>query len=204
MSNRAIWDSSDKCPFCSWEAYVKTQCLASSTTCLNVGEEPANNQVKVVSQVAIGLRLGGQKFQKVVYFVEGLLMPPLEKPVIGKFGFIIFLDGIDHGEDHDCKMVYYNLFRELRVMSTEVRIQIKRDASIFKLHIGTLQQIENDHCKMRWRMVKWCAIEKVERPTEWCSPAIVSKKRKIRRCVDSSRLNKAIKHEHHLMRHSMN
>jgi len=31
--NKTIRDSSDKCPFCGWEAHVRTRCPASSATC---------------------------------------------------------------------------------------------------------------------------------------------------------------------------
>jgi len=31
--NKTIRDSSDKCPFCGWEAHVRTGCPARSTTC---------------------------------------------------------------------------------------------------------------------------------------------------------------------------
>jgi len=31
--NKNIRDSSDKCPFCGWEAHVRTRCFARSATC---------------------------------------------------------------------------------------------------------------------------------------------------------------------------
>jgi len=33
MLNQTIRDSSDKCPFCGWEAHVRTRCPARSATC---------------------------------------------------------------------------------------------------------------------------------------------------------------------------
>jgi len=46
----------------------------------------------------VGLCLGEKKIQELVYFVEGLLMPLLGKPAIGKLDLIHFVDGIGHGE----------------------------------------------------------------------------------------------------------
>jgi len=72
----------------------------------------------------VGLCLGEKEIQELVYFVEGLLMPLLGKPVIGRLDLIHFVDGIDYGEGHDWKKVYPNLFCGLGAMSTEVKIQI--------------------------------------------------------------------------------
>jgi len=77
--------------------------------CCKRGSQPStkilrgegNNRLKVVGQAMVGLRLREKEIQKLVYFVEGLLMPILRKPAIGRLDLIRFVDSIDHGEGHD-------------------------------------------------------------------------------------------------------
>ena len=49
------------------------------------------------------------------------------------------------------------------------------------------------------RIEKMGGIEKVEEPTDWCSPLLVvpKKNNSIRVCIDFTKLNKAVKKEYH-------
>jgi len=144
--------------------------------CCKQGSQPStkilrgagNNRLKVVGQAMVNLCLGEKEIQELVYFVEGLLMPLLEKPVIGRLDLIRFVDGIGHSECHDWQKVYPNLFHGLGAMSTEVRIQIKKDALSFvqvvprRIAAARKQSLYEELCQME----KLGVIEQVERPTE--------------------------------------
>ena len=93
------------------------------------------------------------------------------------------------------------LFEGLGEMATEVGIELKAD------HQPYVQAVPRRVAAARReplrveleRMESLGVIERIEEPTEWCSPCIVVPKPngKIRVCIDFTKLNSAVKREYH-------
>jgi len=82
-------------------AYLMYCCKRGSQLSTKILRGAGNNKLKVVGQATVSLCLGKKEIQELVYFVEGLLMPLLGKPAIGRLDLIRFVDKIDRCEGHD-------------------------------------------------------------------------------------------------------
>ena len=160
-----------------------------------------NNKLKVSGKAEVLLQIADKEIQQFVYFVEGLVMPLLGKPAIDGLDMIRFVDCISLGGRQDWKTVYPNLFKGLGTMGTEVKIQIKEDAVPFvqtvprRVAAARKKPLQEELS----RMERLGVIEKVEDPTDWCSPCVVVPKKngKIRVCIDFTKLNRAVKREYY-------
>lgn len=158
---------------------------------------PDGNRLDIIGEMDIelvsstGLETTGR-----VCILKGAKTNLLGKPEILQFGLV---KGINRVEDN-----IYNkhpkLFRELGELPDVFKIHLKEESSPIcinvprRLPIGLREATK----KELDRMEKLGVIEKVEKPTEWCSGMVVAPKAngKVRICVDLTQLNKSVKREY--------
>jgi len=123
----------------------------------------------------------------------------LGKPAIANLGLINFASVIDDNADWLSR--YSSLFQGLGTMDGEVKIVLDDKVEPFvqsvprRVAAARRQPLQEELSRMEALGV----IEKIESPTEWCSPCIVVPKKtgKIRVCIDFTKLNRAVKREFH-------
>ena len=128
-----------------------------------------------------------------MYVIEDLERPLLGGKPAELLMLISRLDSLS-GDDYKGKVAdkYLKLFEVLGVMKDSYRITLK-DAKPFqvsgprKVPFPLYQQTKEELD----RMLKTGVISRVDQPTNWCAPMVVTPKSsdKIRVCVDLSKLN---------------
>ena len=110
------------------------------------------------------------------------------------------LDSLSSG-DYKSKDKYPKLFEELGVMKDSYCITLKEDAKPFQVSVPRkvpfpLYQKTKEELD---RMLEASVISRVDQPTDWCAPMVVTPKSngKVRVCVDLSKLNEYVKRENH-------
>lgn len=158
-----------------------------------------SNRLNVTGMARVSMTLGDKTINEVVYVVKGLVTPLLGKPAISKLNLIQFMATVS--TDSDWMKKFPALFRGLGTMDSEVHITMEREVEPFTQTVprrvaAARRAPLRDELE---RMLRMDVIERVERPTEWCSPCIVVPKPngKIRVCIDFTKLNKAVKREYH-------
>ena len=131
--------------------------------------------------------------------MDKLSQPLLGKPAIEKLGLIRFIDGVECTQTWTDK--YPQLFSGLGCFQAKCTIRIKSSVEPFALpvprkipaarRIAVQEELQ--------RMISLGVIERIERPTDWCSPCLVVAKKTggIRFCIDYTALNKAVRREFH-------
>ena len=157
-----------------------------------------NQNLVTKGEATVELRVKGKRVYETVYLVENLVTPLLGKPAIAKLKLIEFTDAISVDS---WKSRFPELFTGLGTMKSAVKIKLKAD------HVPFAQAVPRRVAAARReplrkelkRMEAMGVIEKIETPTEWCSPCIVVPKKNdsIRVCIDFTKLNKAITREYH-------
>ena len=112
------------------------------------------------------------------------------------------LDSLN-SDDYKSKVAdkYTKLFEGLGVMKDSYRITLKEDAKPFQVSVPRkvpfpLYQKTKEELD---RMLETGIISRVDQPTDWCAPMVVTPKSngKVRFCVDLSKLNEYVKRENH-------
>jgi len=135
-----------------------------------------------------------------VYVVDNLVTPLLGKPAISKLDLISVVEEINIAKQ-DWLLEYPTLFSGLGSMENKVVINLKKEiapfAQMVPRRVAAARRLPLK--KELMRMEQMGVIEKIETPTEWCSPCIVVPKKngKIRVCIDFTKLNMAVKREYH-------
>ena len=103
------------------------------------------------------------------------------------------------GTKEDIVKQYTTLFQGLGKLEGELTIQLKEGATPFclttprRVPLPLMKKVQEEIKRMEQLDV----IEPVDEPTEWCSPIVVMPKAdgRVRRCVDLTRLNQAVRRE---------
>ena len=158
-----------------------------------------NYKLKIAGVTEAELCMESRQIKETVYLVEGLVTPLLGKPAISKLGLINFVQEIEGS----CPwfIEYPKVFEGLGSMKNEVTIRLKKDVSPFVQAVPRrIAAARKQPLRMELdRMEKLGVIERIEKPTAWCSPCIVVPKKngKIRVCIDFTKLNQAVMREFH-------
>jgi transposase InsO family protein len=178
------------------------------------------HQLDVRGMIEVQLKSKNKCVTQKVYVIDGLIMPLLGKPAIRALDLVRVVGTVEEsgvfapGEDSSSEGVlapspenkrwrakFPELFNGLGMLETEVDIQLKPDCTPFVQSIPRrVAAARREPLKLELeRMSKLGVIERVDEPTEWCSPCIVVPKHngKIRVCVDFTKLNVAVKRELH-------
>ena len=160
-----------------------------------------NMPLQVKGTVNAKLEYNNKIIEEKVYVVDKLLIPLLGKPAISKFSMIKVVESLDICDSELWKSKFPTLFRGLGSMKNEVDIQLKEGvtpfAQVVARRVAAARRLPLEE-ELR-RMEEMGVIERIETPTEWCSPCIVVPKKngKIRVCIDFTQLNLAVKREYH-------
>ena len=143
----------------------------------------------------------GQQVRGKAYILEGAQNNLLGKPEIREFELVKSVRNVSEVIEKK----YPKLFGKLGVLPDVFRINLKEDAQPLclnvprRLPIGLRQGTKNE----LERMENLGVIEKVEKPTSWCSGMVVAPKSngKVRICVDLTQLNKSVMRETYPLPH---
>ena len=146
------------------------------------------------------LQFNGKKSIQTVYVIEGLVEPLLGKPAIESLRVLESLASIIP-ESKNWFKLFPELFKGLGCMEHKLQLKIKEGIEPYALAIPrrvaaarkSLLKVELE------RMIQLGVIEKVEKPTKWCSPCLVVPKKQpneIRVCIDYTKLNAAVEREY--------
>ena len=137
-----------------------------------------------------------------VYVIEDLGRPLLGRKPAELLKLISRLDSLS-SDDYKSKIAdkYPKLFEGLGVMKDSYCITLKEDARPFQVSVPRkvpflLYQISKEELD---RMLETGVISRVDQPTDWLAPMVVTPKRngKVRVCVDLSKLNEYVKRDSH-------
>ena len=138
----------------------------------------------------------GQTVKGRAYILEGAQNNLLGKPEISKLELVKTVRSIS---SRDIETRHPKLFGKLGVLPDVFKIKVREGAKPLCLNVPRrlpigLRQATQDELE---RMESLGVIEKVEKPTTWCSGMVVAPKSsgKVRICVDLSELNKSVKRE---------
>ena len=136
-----------------------------------------------------------------MYLIKNLVTPLLGKPAIARLGLIQFIQEVAPVDNSDWIHRFPTLFQGLGPMANEVKIIIKKEVEPYVQSVPRRVAAARKPAlkKELQRMENLGVIEKIEQPTEWCSPCVVVPKSngKLRVCIDFTNLNKAVKCEYH-------
>jgi hypothetical protein len=157
------------------------------------------HKLNVVGMAEIELSSGSKCIVENVYVVDGLVTPLLGKPAIAALGMVKFVCEIQEPVNW-CRR-FPKLFEGLGVMETDVDIQLADEYQPFVQAVPRrVAAARREPLRLELeRMTRLGVIERIDEPTEWCSPCIVVPKSngKIRVCIDFTKLNTAVKREYH-------
>ena len=163
---------------------------------------PCKSKLHCLRILPAKLRLNGKSCHEDVYVVEHL-----ETPLLGRSACLV-LDTVAKVGDvtqsaDDIKARFPKVFSGLGCMEGEYEIKLTPSYKPFnqttprRIPIPLFPKVKEELARMEAMGV----IEKVDAPTEWCSPIVIVPKSngKVRICGDFIQLNKAILHENHPM-----
>ena len=140
-----------------------------------------------------------------IYAPDDLNGPLLGGRACQKLRVVVKVDGIASPErtTGHMKRIHQKVFTALGCMPGEYENKLREGVTPFNLAtsrripIPLLPKVREEVKRMEDMGV----IEKVDQPTEWCSPVVVitKKKGKVRICRDVTQLNKAVLRENHPM-----
>ena len=138
-----------------------------------------------------------------VYVLQDLEHPLLSKTAAEKLKLIKRVEGINKQSVKDGVMNEFpELFKGLGKMKTEYTITLQEKARPFAIPVPRRVPIPlyEETKRELERMLNKGVISKVDSPTEWCAPMVVTPKGntgKVRVCVDLTQLNKYVQRENH-------
>lgn len=137
----------------------------------------------------------GQAVTNTVYVMNGGRNNLLGRPEVRKFNLVRTVRLVKE----EVQSKHPKLFRELGELPDVFRINLKDGAIPLCLNVPRRVPIglRDATRKELERMESMGVIEKVEKPTEWCSGMVVAPKSngKVRLCVDLTQLNKSVRRE---------
>ena len=158
-----------------------------------------SHALNVVGVAQVTLSSGDKSVVDEVYVVDGLVTPLLGKPAIAALGLVKFVSEVQ--DTGVWVRRFPGLFGGLGTFGTDVDIQLAQGHQPFVQSVPRrVAAARREPLRLELeRMEKMGVIERIEEPTEWCSPCIVVPKPngKIRVCIDFTRLNAAVRREFH-------
>ena len=143
----------------------------------------------------------GQEVRGKAYILEGARNNLLGKPEIRRFKLVKAIRSISE----EVELKHPKLFGKLGVLPDVFKIKVKEGANPLCLNVPRrlpigLRKATKDELD---RMEELGVIEKVEKPTSWCSGMVVAPKSngKVRICVDLTQLNKSVMRETYPLPH---
>lgn len=165
----------------------------------SVLEAPGGNRLKVLGWQELPMQYKEKTSYQRVYYIQGQRRALLGKPAIKAFGLIRRVFAVE--ESAKIETQYADLFKGLGKMPGEYTIVLKEGAIPFVLTVPRKIPIplEGRVKALLQRMEKDRIISRVREPTDWVAPMVIAPKvgGGIRLCVDLSRLNSAVKRNHH-------
>ena len=162
---------------------------------------PCRYELKCKGQIEALLKHENKSSKETIYVLDDLDCPLLGRSACHKLGAIKKIDEVllkERNPSH-MKKTHPKLFKGLGCIPGEYEIKLTEGAKPFNLTtpcripIPLLPEVK---AKLK-RMEDMNVIERVDQPTEWCSPIVVVPKKngKVRICGDFIQLNKAIQRE---------
>ena len=164
---------------------------------------PDRTPLQLEGRVVENIEFNGKSCLEEIYVVKGLQTCLLGKPAIKSFGL-----GPNISSAYVRKITSFNpfaefpmLFEGLGELKGNYHIELTDDVHPYaltsprRIPIPLLEKTKAEIARMQRLNV----IQPVETPTDWCSPAVVVRKKdgSVRICVDLTQLNKSIKREWH-------
>ena len=150
-------------------------------------------------------KYGPKSWKATIYVLDDLDRPLLGRLACQKLGVVAKVDEIASPERSPghMKRTHPKVFTGLGCMPGEYEIKLREGVTPFNLTtprripIPLLPKVQAELKRMENMEV----MEKVDQPTEWCSPVVVVPKKngKVRICGDFIQLNKAVLRENHPM-----
>lgn len=146
------------------------------------------------------IRVGGNCVKEDIFVVKGLVEPLLGQSAIRNLSLLTGVNSVGIMSPEWISR-YPELFKGLGKLNNKCHISVKESVEpvavsaprrVAAARLGPLK-------KELERMTKMGVINKVESPTEWCSPCVVVPKKNgdIRLCIDYTKLNQAVRREYH-------
>ena len=166
---------------------------------------PCRYELKCKGEFEASLKYENKSCKEQIYVLDNLDRPLLGRTACHKLGIIKKIDDVvspERGPDR-MKKTHPNLFKGLGCMPGEHEIKLSDGAKPFNLTTPRripIPLLDNVKAEIK-RMEDMEVIERVDQPTEWCSPVVVVPKKngKVRICGDFIQLNKAVQRENHPM-----
>lgn len=159
-----------------------------------------NYALKVKGISKVKLQKGDKIVEEWVYVINNLKRPLLGKPTIKKLNLLQFIDEVD-ADATVCEKEFPKLFTGLGSMPHEVNVTLDPKVTPFAKAVPRTVPAARKGLLFTelQRMERMGVVEKIEEPTDWCSPVLVvpKKNNSIRVCIDFTQLNKAVKREYH-------
>ena len=163
---------------------------------------PCKSKLHCLGILQAKLRLNGKSCDEDVYVVENLETPLLGRSACLALDTVAKVGTVTQSADN-IKARFPNVFSGLGCMDGEYEIKMTPSHEPFnqttprRVPIPLLPKVKDELDRMETMGV----IEKVDAPTEWCSPIVVVPKPngKVRICGDFIQLNKAVLRENHPM-----
>ena len=157
------------------------------------------HRLLTVGSFSGSLSYGSVRTDQTIYVIQGLKEPLLGKPAIIELDLVQFAKSVTADTDTLWLNKYPKLFSGLGKLQHIFDINLKSD--VFATSVSVPRRVSAARReplrKELQRMVKLGVIEKVEHPTDWCSPIVVVPKKNgsIRLCIDYTKLNQAVRRE---------
>ena len=149
------------------------------------------------------LQTNDREVEEEVYVLQDLEHPLLSKRAAEKLKLIKRVDGITKQSVKESVMNEFpELFKGLGKMKTKYTITLQEEARPFAIPVPRRVPIPlyEETKRELERMLDRGVISKVDSPTDWCAPMVVTPKGntgKVRVCVDLTQLNKYVQRENH-------
>ena len=163
---------------------------------------PCRYELRCLGEFQAMLKYGPKSWKATSCVLDDLNRPLLRRIACQKLGVVAEVDEIASPERSPghMKRTHPNVFTGLGCMPGEYEIKLREGETPFNLttpHRIPIPLLPNVQAELK-RMED---IEKVDKPTEWCSPVVVVPKKngKVRICGDFIQLKKAVLREKHPM-----
>lgn len=168
---------------------------------------PNHQRLDVVGKLRVKLKYHNRESVEDIYYVRDLSYPLLGRPAIENLKMIKLVLNIQNTSlIEDIIKEYPSLFKGLGTIPGVYKIDVKEDAVPYCLTtprsvpIPLLSSLKEELLTLEKKGI----INRIEEPSEWCSPIVIVPKKvtskdtpKIRLCIDFTKVNASIKRQHH-------